>query len=125
MPFETPGWLLLTVAFILGLSVDVFSHTIGMHTSATVFMAFLRPYVLHSISPRDGYEFGTYPRIHYYGFTWFLKYALILVFFHHLFLFYIEVFRFVEFFDTLLRVILSTIFSVIFIVLSQFITFRY
>ena len=45
MPFETPGWMLLFAGFALGLSVDMFGQTLGMHTSATVFMAFLRPYL--------------------------------------------------------------------------------
>ncbi len=124
LPFETPRWLLLVSGFLLGLSVDIFSNTLGLHASATLFMAFLRPYVLRVISPRDGYETGTFPRVFYYGIAWFLNYAIILVFAHHLFLFYLEVFRFSEFFRTLLRVILSSSFSILFIVLSQYIVFR-
>jgi rod shape-determining protein MreD len=124
LPFETPLWLLLTSGFLLGLSVDIFSNTLGLHASASVFMAFMRPYVLRVISPRDGYETGTYPRVFYYGLTWFLNYAIILVVMHHLFLFYFEVFRFSEFFRTLLRVILSSSFSIMIIVLSQYIIYR-
>ena len=124
MPFETPGWLLLFAGFALGLSVDMFSQTLGMHAAATVFMAFLRPYVLRAISPRDGYETGTFPRIYYQGFEWFLKYTVILVFAHHLVLFYTEIFRFTDFFSTLLRVLLSSIFSVFLIILSQYFIFR-
>jgi rod shape-determining protein MreD len=124
LPFETPRWLLLLSGFLLGLSVDIFSNTLGLHASASVFMAFMRPYVLRIISPRDGYESGTFPRVFYYGLTWFLKYAVILVVMHHLFLFYFEVFRLSEFFRTLLRVILSTSFSTIIIVLSQYIIYR-
>lgn len=124
LPFETPRWLLLVSGFLLGLSIDIFSNTLGLHASATLFMAFLRPYVLRIISPRDGYETGTYPRVFYYGITWFLQYAIILVFAHHLFLFYLEVFRLSEFFRTLLRVILSSSFSILIIGLSQYIVFR-
>jgi rod shape-determining protein MreD len=124
LPFETPGWLLLLGGFALGLSIDMFANTLGMHTAATVFMAFLRPYVLRMIAPRDDYETGSYPRIYYYGFEWFLKYTLILVFAHHFILFYIEVFRFSEFFSTLLRVLLSSLLSVILIILSQYFIFR-
>ena len=87
-------------------------------------MAFMRPYVLRIISPHDGYETGTFPRVFYYGVTWFLNYAIILVVMHHLFLFYIEVFRFAEFFRTLLRVILSASFSILIIVISQYIIYR-
>ena len=124
LPFETPRWLLLIVAFALGISVDLFSQTPGMHAAATVFMAFLRPYVLEMSSPRDGYEPGTYPRLYYYGFQWFLRYTLILVVAHHFILFYLEVFRFAEFFSTLLRVLLSSLFSIILIMLSQYFIYR-
>jgi hypothetical protein len=65
-----------------------------------------------------------FPRIHYYGFNWFLKYTLVIVFIHHLALFYLEVFQLKEFLSTFLRVILSTILSTSTIVLSQYFVFR-
>jgi hypothetical protein len=124
LPFETPKWLLLITAFFLGFIMDIFSDTPGMHTAATVFMAFLRPYVLNLIAPREGYESGTFPRVFYYGVNWFTRYAFILILAHHFVLFYIEIFRFGNFFSTFLRVLLSTVFSLIFIVLSQFFVYR-
>jgi rod shape-determining protein MreD len=120
LPFETPKWFLLVIAFILGLTIDLFTNTPGMHSSATVFMAFLRPYVLKVISPRDGYESETLPQLKYYGSAWFIRYSSILIFAHHLFLFYIEVFRLSEFFATLLRAILSSIFTIILVLISQY-----
>jgi hypothetical protein len=95
-----------------------------MHAAATLVMAFLRPWVLEMSAPRDGYEPGTYPRLYYYGFQWFFRYTAILVFVHHFILFYVEVFRFSEFFSTLLRVLLSSLFSLILIMLSQYFIFR-
>jgi rod shape-determining protein MreD len=124
LPFETPKWLLLLFGFAIGISVDLFFATPGMHASATVFMAFLRPFILDYFAPRDGYEQGTFPRVYYYGFAWFLKYSAILVFAHHIFLFYIEVFRFTDFFLTFSRVLLSWFFSVFLIVSSQYFVFR-
>jgi hypothetical protein len=124
LPFEIPGWVLLSAAFALGFTVDMFSQTLGMHTAASVFMAFLRPGILRMISPRDGYETGTSPRILHMGLEWFLKYTVILVIAHHFVLFYVEVFRFSEFFSTLLRVVLSATLSVILIILSQYFIFR-
>lgn len=124
MPFETPRWLLLLSGFALGLTMDLFTGTLGMHTAATVLAAFVRPYLLGLLASRDGYEPETYPRIYYYGFLWFLKYTLILVLIHHLALFYLEVFQLKYFFSTLLRVILSSILSTSTIVLSQYFVFR-
>jgi rod shape-determining protein MreD len=124
LPFETPGWLLLASSFFLGLTLDLFMNTPGMHSIASVLMAFLRPTVLTAIAPRDGYDAGTYPRLMYYGFEWFLKYTVVLVLIHHLMLFYIEVFRLSEFFSTFIKVIFSSLISVILIVLSQYFIFR-
>jgi hypothetical protein len=124
MPFETPRWLLLVGGFLLGISVDLFSNTLGMHTAASVFMAFMRPWVLGILAPRDGYDSDSYPRIHYFGLTWFASYAVVLTFLHHLLLFYIEVFHFQDFFSTFLRTILSTILTVSTIILSQYFIFR-
>ncbi len=124
LPFETPNWLLIFLGFGLGFSVDLFSHTPGMHASATVFIAFLRPYVLNIIAPRDGYEPGTFPRIFYYGLTWFLKYTLILVLAHHFFLFFIEVFKFEDFIGTTKRILFSSVFSILLITFSQYFIYR-
>jgi len=124
LPFEVPDWLLLSTAFILGLCVDFFNGTPGMHAAASVFMAFTRPFILKNFSPRDGYESGTFPRVHYYGIEWFTKYTLFLVLAHHFFLFFLETFQFSDIFFTLLRIIVSTLLTTIIIVLSQFFIYR-
>ncbi len=120
LPFETPKWLLLLSAFILGISIDMFYDTAGMHAAATVFMAYIRPGVLKLFSPRDGYEFGTQPTVQYLGIPWFLSYSAILISLHHLVLFYIEIFRFSEFFSTFFRVILSSITTIIIVMVIQY-----
>lgn len=120
LPFETPKWLLLFSAFALGIAIDYFYDTAGMHSAACVLMAFVRPGILKLFSPRDGYEFGTQPTVQYLGIPWFLSYAGILIFLHHFFLFFIEVFRFSEFFSTFLRVIISSVFTLLLVVMAQY-----
>ena len=124
LPFETASWFLLVIAFILGMTIDVFTNTPGLHASATLFMALFRPLVLRSIAPRDGYETGTFPRLSIYGFTWFLKYSLILVVLHHMFLFIVEAFGFNDFLSILSRILLSAVVSIFLIVLSQYVVYR-
>lgn len=124
LPFETPKWLLIISAFIMGITIDMFYDTAGMHAAACVFIAYIRPGVLKLFSPRDGYEFGTQPTIQYLGVPWFLSYSAILIVLHHFILFYIEVFRFSEFFSTFLRVIISSIFTIILVVISQYLFHR-
>lgn len=120
LPIEIPSWLLLLLCFATGLIIDFFSGSPGMHTSATVLAGFLRPYVLRIVSPRDGYESGSDPSMLTYGLRWFFIYALLIVLIHHTALFYLEVFRFSGFFRTMLRVLLSTLFSMIFILLIEY-----
>ena len=120
LPVEIPSWLLLLLSFVTGLIMDFFSGSPGMHSSATILAGFVRPYVLRAISPRDGYEPGSDPSMLTYGFTWFLSYTLLIVLVHHTALFYLEVFRFAEFFRTLLRVLLSSLFSITFILFIEY-----
>ncbi len=124
LPITIPGWLLIIVSFFLGLTIDMFTNTLGVHASATVFMAALRPAVLLALSNRGEYEQGAAPRISTMGLAWFFKYTIVLVFAHHLFLFFIEVFKFNSFYLVLWRTFLSTIFSTLIILLSQFVIFR-
>jgi rod shape-determining protein MreD len=120
LPFEIPNWLLLILSFCLGICIDLFYNTAGMHAAACLVMAYIRPAVLKLFSPREGYEFGMKPTIQYLGTVWFVSYAGILIFVHHFVLFYIEVFRFTEFFSTLLRVIVSSLFTLLLVILIQF-----
>lgn len=120
LPAVLPSWLLLIIAFFTGLTIDLFSGSPGMHASATLLAGFSRPYVLRLISPRDGYESGSDLSMETYGTRWFLVYTVIIVLIHHLTLFYLEVFRFADFFRTLLRVILSSAFTVGFIFLAEY-----
>ncbi len=120
IPVEISAWLLLIIAFLTGLLIDIFSGSPGMHASATVLAGFVRPFVLRIISPRDGYEPGATPSMLTYGFRWYLLYTVIIIVVHHTALFYLEVFRFADFFRTLTRVLLSSLFSVTFILFAEY-----
>lgn len=115
-----PKTLLLVLAFILGLTVDVFSNTMGLHAAATVFIGFARPGILRALAPREGYEAESSPTIKQMGLQWFLIYCLVMVLGHHIVLFFVEVFRFSEFFSTLTRALLSSLITIIIIFISQF-----
>jgi len=123
LPQSTPRYLLMIFGFLIGLSVDVFSNSLGIHAAATVFIAFIRPFVIRSISNREE-DRNEYPGLRQNKFLWFLSYTAIMVFAHHFILFYLEYFTFSHFFTTFLRILLSSFFSIFVIVLSQFLIFR-
>ncbi len=123
-PFDFSRSLLLISGLAMGLVIDLFLGTHGIQSSATVFIAFIRNDIMKLISPHGGYELTLLPRISYMGFEWFFKYALLMVIIHHLILFYLETLSFANFFHTLLKVILSSAFSLTFIIISQYFVFR-
>jgi len=120
LPFETPRLLLLSVSFLVGVTIDLFYDSSGLHASACTLMGFARYYVLKFISPREGYDVGVQPTVEDMGLAWYLSYAGTLVLIHHLFFFYLEAFRFSEFFRIFLRVILSSVGTFVLIYLIQF-----
>lgn len=120
LPLETPRWLELLLGLILGICIDMFTNTIGIHASACVLLAYIRPLYLKAIAPRDGYEYGQRPGIQDFGLSWFIKYASVLILIHHFWLFYVEVYSFKGFFNTLLRVILSSAFTLLLTIISQY-----
>lgn len=122
LPLETPLYLLLGLSFTMGLSIDIFSNTGGIHAAACTLMAFMRPLVLLIITPRGGYEHQPVPNLRNMGIQWFLTYSTILVLAHHLLLFQLEVFRINEFLITFTRSILSTVFTLVLIFISQYLT---
>jgi len=124
LPFATERWVLLLSAFLLGISVDIFSNTIGLNAAATVAMAFARPFVISAISTGTDFEAGSRPSMRGQGMRWYLTYIILLVLIHHVVLFYLEVFRFSEFFSTLLRVVLSSIFTIGLVILAEYLTVR-
>lgn len=123
LPLKSARYVHLVGAFLLGLSVDVFSNTLGIHAFASVFVAYFRPLLIGLITNREE-DMSDYPGLKQNGFVWFLYYTCLMVFIHHSVLFYVEVFSFTNFFGTLYRVFLSSVLSIFVIVLSQFLIFR-
>lgn len=119
LPIELAGWAVLILAFTTGISIDLFCNTPGMHTSATLFMAFIRQIILPYLAPREGYENSTLPNVDYYGWSWFAKYAGLLTFTHHLFLFYVETFSFAYGWHTFAKVVISSMITFTLILLTQ------
>ncbi|HWD88531.1 MAG TPA: hypothetical protein VG367_10420 [Mucilaginibacter sp.] len=124
LPFRTPNLLLFPLAFILGITIDAFYDTPGLHAAACVLLAFVRILFISITVQKEGFENEPEPTMSIMGFRWFFTYALILTLFHHFFLFNLEVFRFSEIPYTLSRFVLSSIFTVFLMLLAGFLFYR-
>lgn len=120
LPFEAGAIRLMLMGLLMGLAVDIFYNSLGIHAAASVFIMYLRPHVVRLTTPRGGYEPWMTPKLKIMGFEWFSVYSLILIFLHHLLLFFIEAGGFSNFFYTLLKVLASTAFTYVVIVIIQY-----
>lgn len=124
LPFETPNILLFVLSFILGLTIDAFYDTPGLHAAACVLMAMVRVMFISITVQKDGFDNEPEPTLSVMGFRWFFAYASVLTLFHHFFLFNLEVFRISEIQYTLLRFVLSSVFTIFLMLISGFLFFR-
>lgn len=121
LPHKTPHVLLVLIGFLLGISIDMFYDSPGVHASATVFSAFLRPTALKIFEPRGGYKMNLSPSKREMGINNFTFYVSSLLAAHLLFYFSMEAFSFVYFGESLLRTLVSFFPSLVFIIIYQYI----
>lgn len=117
LPINIPNWLLLISGFSIGLVIDLFMGTLGMHAGATTMMAFCRPAILKLVSGTQKFENIKEPNVNQLGFSWFLRYTICMVTVHNFTLFMLEGFSFHLVGQALLRILISVPVSVFLILL--------
>lgn len=110
-PINNNRTLFIFLSFMLGLFVDIFSNSGGVHAAACVTIAFIRPPVLkfafgmvyeHQTIKFNNTEFGN--RIIYFS---------ILILIHHLIMFSLEIFNVSNILLVLQKTLFSSIFTII------------
>ncbi|MCD8741863.1 rod shape-determining protein MreD [Mucilaginibacter roseus] len=124
LPFETPNIILFPLAFLMGLSIDAFYDTPGLHAAATVLIAFVRVLFISITVQKDGFDNEPEPTLSSMGFRWFFTYSLIITLVHHFLLFNLEVFRLSEMEYTLTRFLMSSVFTVFLMLITGLLFFR-
>lgn len=112
----------LLLSFLLGLTIDLFSDSGGVHAAASVTIAFIRPVVLkfcfgsvyeHQTIKFKNVDFGA--KIFYF---------IIMVLIHHLILFSFEIFNLSEILLILKKTLFSGIFTILLCVVTSIIFSR-
>lgn len=109
---KTPG--LMLVSFLLGLTIDFFSNTLGLHTFACTLIGFIRQGYLKVLFSHLEFKFQQ-PSIIQLGLVGYLKYAVGMVTLHHIGLFMMEALSFNNFGFLLLRIIINIALSLLII----------
>ena len=115
LPFNIQKLPLLSIGFLTGLTVDLFNGTPGLNAAATVFLAFIRPYVINGMTRRKDFNINDEPSINNMGISWFFVYSLILLLVHNFMLFLLEAFSFKLLGIVLLQTLISVFSSLILI----------
>lgn len=115
LPTDTPQWLLLVGAFILGLVVDLFSSTPGLSASALLIVALLKPYILQVFAPSERNDEALAPSIKSMEWGGFTRYTIAMTFIYCLAFFSIEAFCFFNLKYLMLGVVSSTFLSTLLI----------
>ncbi|MDC7994289.1 rod shape-determining protein MreD [Altibacter sp. HG106] len=110
-PFTGNKSLLIVLSFLLGLFVDIFGDSGGVHAAASVFVAWVRPWLL-KFSFGVSYEYNAV-RVSKGALSQQLTFISIFVFLHHLVLFSMEVFNV----SHILLILQSTLFNSLFSIL--------
>ena len=84
------------ISFLLGLVIDIFSDTYGMHAAACTLTGFIcKPLIDRFVDIKDMPE-DSIPSFNVFGTGKFIRYILILVAIHHITLFIIDSFSFFQ-----------------------------
>lgn len=119
LPLRYSKSVILLLSFLVGISVDIFYDSLGVHAGASVVTAFVRPLILKILEPDSGYSINAIPSKYYFGIIWFMQYAAFLLGIHLLVYFSLEAFSFVFWKEIILKTIVTFGLSYIILVIHQ------
>lgn len=124
LPLDTPIWAVLLMCFGTGLVVDTFGNSLGLHTAATVFMGYVRNYIMGLKKPSGDYADDNKDDLDSLGMRYFLVYAATCILVHHFIYFLLEMFSFAHLPYVFIKTIASATLSMAIIMLSRYLFMR-
>jgi hypothetical protein len=125
LPFTISRFGLLLVSFLLGITLDYFLSTPGLHAAPCVLIAYLRPFLINILISQEGAELNyAEPSMKSMGFAPYSLYVLVFTFIHHFYLVLIEWLQFGNFLYFLGKVTATTGVSLLLIFVTEMLFFR-
>ena len=121
LPIRLPSIAVVLLSFLMGISVDVFYDSPGVHAAAAVFLGYIRSIIIKFLEPYEGYNMEDSPTLKTMGLSWFMSYQAISLIIFLFVYFSIEAFSFVYIFDIILDTIFTFIASYIVLLIMQFV----
>ena len=109
LPFTISRFGLLVLGFFTGLVLDYFTMTPGLHAAACTLIAYVRPFLINILMPKDTSEFN-YPEPSPRAMQWtpYAVYVFVLTLLHHGYMVFLEWLDIGNFLDFIIKVITTT-----------------
>lgn len=120
LPFAVSRQWLLLIGFITGITLDYFTMTPGLHAAACLLVAYVRPFLVGLLMPKEVTEFN-YREPSPKAMLWspYFVYILVLTVLHHSYLLLLEWLDAGRFTDMLIRLLTSTGISLLLIIVVE------
>jgi hypothetical protein len=120
LPFTIKGNAVLMLSFLLGLFLDFFTKTPGLHASAAAWTGYMRGFLINLLVPRETRELKSgSPGIRSMGFASYALFVFLLTVFHHGWLVFLEWMTFADFTYFLGKVFFTTLTSLALILITE------
>ena len=117
LPFSVSRQWLLIIGFLTGLTLDYFTMTPGLHTAACLLIAYVRPFLISVLMPKDSSDFNyREPSPKAMLWTPYLVYVFVLTLLHHGYMVFLQWLSFGSFLDFIIKVIATTAISMLLII---------
>ena len=125
LPFKTGRKTLLFAGLLLGLSLDYFTKTPGLHAAPCLLIAYLRPFIINVLISQESTE-ANYeePSIKSMGFASYFIYISVLILIHHAFLFLLEALQFAGVWYFFAKTFLSLGISLLLVLITELLFVR-
>jgi len=108
----------IAISFLLGIVIDVFSNTLGMHAAACTLTGMFRNQLIYVFASKEMVE-GVTPSYQTLGVSSFIGYVLSLIVLHHIALFSIESFSLFDPLFLLFRILACVIFTTLLVLIVE------
>ena len=123
LPLRITRWQGMLLAFAIGLVVDVFFYTYGLHASIALAVFYLRDFVLYTVLGVSEEFEGAEPHIGVLGLNTFLLYTVLIILIHQILLQFLDVLSFDNFLRTFFKVLVGTLFNVVLLFVFELLFF--
>lgn len=113
LPFRTTRHYVILLGFAIGLTMDMFYDTVGVHAFALTGMAYGRGILLEWLEPRGGYQLSMTPTQYSMGLNWLIIYTAVSLFIFTLLYFIAEIFTFIYLGQILLKTLITFTLSIL------------